>query len=256
MNQPRGEDELRAAFTAKAAEAPRAEDVLRAVRREVYQPPARRRWLAPAVAAVVVAAVGVPLGIGLSHGSNTSEKKAGGAAVSAGSAPAGGSVGTAPRAASLADSVCRPDDVTVTVRRDATGAATLTVTSRGTACRLDRVPRVQWTDNGTALDAQPEAPAPGPSSPSSPSGPSGPSGSSGSSGASAKAPEQLGVLPAGSTATATVRWASACGRPAGDVVRIDWGAGTVEAHAGAESQRSCAQETKPVLRVSAFTGLS
>jgi len=48
MNQPRGEDELRAAFTAKAAEAPRAEDVLRAVRREVYQPPARRRWLAPA----------------------------------------------------------------------------------------------------------------------------------------------------------------------------------------------------------------
>jgi len=241
MNQPRGEDELRAAFTAKAAEAPRAEDVLRAVRRAVYQPPARRRWLAPAVAAAVVAAVGVPLGIGLSHGSNTSEKKAGDAAVSAGSAPAGGSVGTAPRAASLADSVCRPDDVTVTVRRDATGAATLTVTSRGTACRLDRVPRVQWIDNGTAVDAQPESAVPGPSDPSVPS---------------AKAAGQLGVLPAGSSATATVRWAGACGQTAGDVVRIDWGAGTVEAHAGAESHRTCSQETNPVLRVSAFTGLS
>ena len=83
MNQPRSEDELRAAFTAKATEAPRAEDVLRAVRREVYQPPVRRRWLAPAVAAVVIAAIGVPLGIGLSHGNNTSEKKAGNAALNA-----------------------------------------------------------------------------------------------------------------------------------------------------------------------------
>ncbi|HEY3718230.1 MAG TPA: hypothetical protein VGL39_27200 [Jatrophihabitantaceae bacterium] len=250
MNQPRSEDELRAAFAAKATEAPQAEDVLRAVRREVYRPPARRRWLAPAVATAVIAAIGIPLGIGLSHGNNTSEKKAGDAAMGAssgagsGSAAAGRSAGTAPRAARLADSVCRPSDVTVTVRRDAAGAAILTVTSRGTACRLDRVPRVQWTDNGTAIDAQPESAVPGPSGPS------------GSSGSSAKAADQLGVLPAGSTATATVRWAGNCGQPAGDVVRVDWGAGTVEAHAGAETQRTCARQTKPVLRVSAFTGLS
>ena len=253
MNQPRSEDELRAAFTAKATEAPQADDVLRAVRREVYKPPARRRWLAPAVAAVVIAAIGVPLGIAVSHGNNTSEKKAGNAALNASGASSGSAAagaGSAPRAESSADSVCRPGDVTVTVRRDAAGVATLTISSHGTACRLDRVPRVQWTDNGTALDAQPEAPAPGPS------GSSDSSGSSSPSSPSAKAADQLGVLPAGSTATATLRWASACGQPAGDVVRIDWGAGTVEAHAGAESRRTCAQETKPVLRVSAFTGLS
>jgi hypothetical protein len=246
MNQPRSEDELRAAFAAKATEAPQAEDVLRAVRREVYRPPARRRWLAPAVATAVIAAIGVPFGIALSHGNNTSNEKAGsaGGAMSASSPAAGAAAGTAPQAARLADSVCRPGDVTVTVRRDAAGAAILTVTSRGTACRLDRVPRVQWTDNGTAIDAQPESAVPGPSGPS------------GSSGSSAKAADQLGVLPAGSSATATVRWAGACGQPAGDVVRIDWGAGTVEAHAGATSQRTCSQQAKPVLRVSAFTGLS
>jgi hypothetical protein len=243
----RGEDELRAAFAAKATEAPPADDVLRAVRREVYTAPRRPRWLVPAVAAAAAVAVGVPLGLGLSGSDSGSTKGAGDHAERApgqsgtfgersgtSAGPGAAKVPSAPAAAGAdaASAVCRPSDVTVTVRRDTAGA-TLTVTSRGAACRLDRVPQVQWADDG-AYRSTPES----------------------DSGGKPRSADQLGVLPGGATATATVRSTGPCGEPAGDLVRVDWGSGPVEAHAGAGAQRSCAQPSTQVLRVSAFAGLS
>lgn len=251
----RSEDDLRAAFQAKAADAPRADDVLRAVRRETFRPPRRRAWLVPAAAVAVVAAIGVPLGIGLSHGGETKKagpaaagslghtssapqgRSAGGAAensaggAASADASANASVGSRPNAAEAAGAApCRPDQVTVAVRRGV-DEATLSVTSRSAACALDRVPLVQWTDAHRTYAA-----APGPSAEQVPGQPA----------------PATGVLAAKATATAALSWTGDCTGPSGDVVRVDWGAGPVEVHAGATS--GCAGLGG--LRVGAFTGLS
>jgi hypothetical protein len=215
----RGEDELRAAFQQKAAEAPHAADVLRAVRSREAAPRVRRRWLVPAAAVGTIAvAVGIPLGIALSHPS-TEKKGAGGAqaetaAAGAGSSPAaaGGSAASrqaAPQATGVA--ICRPTDVGVTLR----GAA-LTVTSRGAACELARVPAV-----GLAGRPMP------------------------------KPPGRFGVLAAGATATSTLQGQGRCAALAGPL-QVDWGAGPVRV-SGATTLPSCL----PVgaLQASAFTGL-
>jgi len=73
----RSEDDLRAAFTAKADDAPAADQVLRAVRRAASRRPDRRRWLVPVIGVAAAAAVGVPLALAVSHSSNTSSRKAG-----------------------------------------------------------------------------------------------------------------------------------------------------------------------------------
>ncbi len=118
MSRPggrRSEDDLRAAFAAKATQAPKAEDVLRAVRRATRPRPSKLRWLLPAVAAAAAA----------------------------------------PAAMSANNGVCRPDQVraAVTVRRDAgVERATLTVTALAD-CRIARVPRVTW--NGATVGAVP-----------------------------------------------------------------------------------------------------
>ena len=134
----RDEDELRAAFQQKAAEAPRAADVLRAVRTREASPPApRRRWLMPAVAGAAAIAVGLPLGIALSH-SSSSEKKSGGAAqgetaaangrYSESSGAGAGAQRNAPEA--TAAQICSRAAVTVSVQAGATPGAMTTAPAR------------------------------------------------------------------------------------------------------------------------------
>jgi hypothetical protein len=220
----RGEDELRAAFQQKAAEAPRAADVLRAVRAREAAPRVRRRWLVPAAAFTTIAvAVGIPLTIALSH-SSTEKKGAGGAqpetaVAGAASSPAaaGGSAAsrqagpneTAPQATGVR--ICRPADVAVTLR----GAA-LTVTSRGAACELARVPAV-------GLGGRPMP----------------------------KPRGRFGVLAAGATATSTLQGQGQCAAPA-VALQVDWGAGPVRV-----SEATTLPSCLPVsaLQASAFTGL-
>jgi hypothetical protein len=214
----RSEDELRAAFQQKAAEAPRAADVLRAVRgREAAPRVRRRRWLVPALATAAAVAVGVPLGIALSHPSSTGTKKgaggaqqetAAGAPLSRAQGSAGG--GQAPQRATAA-AICRPADVTVRLQ-----GATLIVTSRGVACELARVPAA-----GVAGRTMPK-----------PSG-------------------QFGLLAAGATATATLRGEGLCAA-LGGLLQVDWGAGPVRVP-GTTTRPSCLQVG--TLQASAFTGL-
>lgn len=216
----RSEDELRAAFTAKAAEAPRADEVLRAVRRQVTKRPSRRRWLIPAAAIAVAATVAVPLAVALSSEHGGSAQRGRAAAQSA----AGSGEKAPPPAAGAAGGLCRPGDVTVAVRQTAAGA-TLTVTSRGRACLLARVPQVLWPGSGYAAQPQSEP-----------------------------ATRERGVLPARATARATVRWAGRC-PPSGDVIRVDWGAGPVEVHT-TPVPSTCALASGPPPDVGAFSGLS
>jgi hypothetical protein len=202
----RSEDELRAAFQQKAAEAPPAADVLRAVRaREAAPRVRRRRWLVPAVAGAAAIAVGVPLGIALSHQPSTGTKKsAGGAQHEASPAlPRGGESRAASRGAATAElaraPICRPTDVTISVQPDS-----LRITSRGVTCQLARVPSVQ-------------------------------------SGATVPAPTgSYGTLTPGATATAPLRWTGSCGAATGGVIRIDWGAGPVEVHVAGVPEAFCA----------------
>jgi hypothetical protein len=242
----RSEDELRAAFVAKADEAPRADDVLRAVRGAVYeQRRSRRRWLVPAVGAAVVVA-GVGLGVGLTSGNGSHHQtadnargEAGGGQVS-GSGPLAASApnpqqlppsaGSAAAGAGVPSDLCRPADVTVTVQRDAAGA-TLRVSSHRLACRLNRVPQVQWTGNGPPYSSE-------------------------QTDGKAIPVEPPGLLPAGATATATVHWTGSCGGPPGDVVRVDWGAGPVEVHPAGTPQPVCSTPQVAPPSVGAFTGLN
>jgi hypothetical protein len=213
----RSEDELRAAFQQKAAEAPRAADVLRAVRAREAAPRARRRrWLVPALAGAAAVAVGVPLGIALSHPSSTGTHKSAagaqhGTAAAVSPSRAEGSAGGpgAPEATSVA--ICRPADVTVRLQ-----GATLIVTSRGVACELARVPAV-----GVAGRPMP------------------------------KPARRFGVLAGGATATATVRGEGRCAA-SGGLLQVDWGAGPVQIP-GTTTLPSCLQVG--TLQASAFTGL-
>jgi len=256
----RSEDDLRAAFTAKADDAPAADQVLRAIRRAESRRPDRRRWLAPVIGGAVAAAVGVPLALAISHSSNSSSKKAdsgngpgsvaqgtagagGAAAPGAGSADEGSSgassaaakpraPGPNPSAASLA--LCGPDDVSVSLRREA-GAGALLVTSRGPACRMARVPSLQWPSGSTTFGTQQDS-------------------THGQPG-----PANFGVLPADGSASAAVQW-TGCGLPDGTVVYVDWGNGSVPVHvAAAPSPAGCTKTpapTKSSLQVGPLTGLS
>ena len=167
MSRPggrRSEDDLRAAFAAKATQAPKAEDVLRAVRRATRPRPSRLRWLLPAVGAAAAAAVAVPIALSVSHSNTGSAKQnaAAGGAVDASKEARGQAAPSAPAGMSADNGVCRPDQVraAVTVRRDAgVERATLTVTALAD-CRIARVPRVTW-NGATVRAAVPDVTAPG-----------------------------------------------------------------------------------------------
>lgn len=212
----RSEDELRAAFQQKAAEAPPAADVVRAVRAREAAPQVRRRWLVPAIAGAVAVAVGVPLGIALSHPSGSGTKYNAGARHAESSAPSPGTAGglarpEAPNAASIP--ICGQADVVVRIQSES-----LQITSQGTSCLLARVPSVQ-------IGATPAAPA-----------------------------HVFGTLAPHATATAPLHWAAGCAGPAPGVLRVDWGAGPVAVHVAATPGRVCSQPS-PTPSAGPFTGL-
>jgi len=250
MSRPggrRSEDDLRAAFAAKATQAPKAEDVLRAVRRATRPRPSKLRWLLPAVAAAAAVAVAVPIALSVSDSNVGSTRHAPNAAAGAGldaskeasqqAAP------SAPAAMSADNGVCRPDQVraAVTVRRDAgVERATLTVTALAD-CKIARIPRVTW--NGATVPAAVPAPAAGDTQRS--------------SGAPSEATtDPYGRLAAGATATATIAATDQCSARAGDAVRVDWGAGEVELHATGAAPRCEASAQPAKLNIGPFRGLS
>jgi hypothetical protein len=253
MSRPggrRSEDDLRAAFAAKATQVPEAEDVLRAVRRATRPRPSRLRWLLPAVAAAAAVAVAVPIALSVNDSSSGPSKKAparaaGGAGLDTTTYAKGEAAPSAPAAMSAASGVCRPDQVraAVTVRRDAgVEHATLTVTALAD-CRIARVPRVTW--NGAPVPtAVPGVTAPDASAQA-------------TSGAPGGAPTNpYGRLAAGTTATATIYAAGQCSTASGDTVRVDWGAGEVELHATGAAPRCEAPAQSAKLNIGPFSGLS
>jgi len=163
----------------------------------------------PAVAGAAAIAVGLPLGIALSH-SSRSEKKSGGAAqgetaaangrYSESSGAGAGAQRNAPEA--TAAQICSRAAVTVSVQGD-----TLRITSRGAACQLARVPSVQA---GATPGAMTTAPA-----------------------------REFGTLLPHTTATAPLHWTGLCTTRTGRVIRIDWGAGPVVVHAAGLPEASC-----------------
>jgi hypothetical protein len=251
MSRPggrRSEDDLRAAFAAKATQAPEAADVLRAVRRATRPRPSRLRWLLPAVGAAAAVAVAVPIALSVSDSSSGPSRKApnvaAGGGLDASKEAKGQAAPSAPAGMSADDNgVCRPDQVraAVTVRRDAgVERATLTVTALAD-CSLARVPRVTW--NGATVGAAVPAPDAG--------------GTRSGSGAPRTATaNQYGRLAAGATATATIQDGGPCSEGFGDAVRVDWGAGEVELHATGAAPRCEAPAQSAKLNVGPFSGLS
>lgn len=243
----RSEDDLRAAFTAKAGEAPSADRVARAVRQAEARPRDRRRWLAPAIGLAAAAAVGVPLALAISHSSTNSKNANSGnlpqapAAGSAGGASSAAGAGSAESRQSAAQqpgvaspALCRPADVVVSVRREA-GNGSLLVTSRGPACRIARTPSLRWPSGSTTFGTQQDS-------------------TSGN-----LDPAIYGVLPSNGVAHATVQW-NGCGLPGGSVVYVDWGSGPVRVRVDpAPPPSGCAKTPAPTdepLRVLPLSGLS
>lgn len=249
-DKPRTEADLRAAFAAKATEAPNAADVLRAVRRAERRP-GPRRWLLPATAVLAAAAVAAAIPLMLTGGDSNTKAERGAAQPAAGaggakSAPGGATsdqassrVNQAPATQfATAGSVCRADQVTthVIVGHQA-GAlrATLTVTARTATCTLSRVPQVIW--DGAVVKAAAE-----------------PSTTAGGSAPQRKVTD-FGQLPAGATATAVIAATNPCDVGAGDTVTVNWGAGPVTVKATGAVQCVAADST-PGLSVGPFAGLS
>jgi hypothetical protein len=251
MRRRRTEDDLRAAFAAKAEEAPNAADVLRAVRQAERPRRTRPRWLVPAVAAVAVAAIAVPLAL---HANDTANKHgaekaaapsanagSGGTAFDTQSTPGarkapenGAAAGSAsPPKAALATTVCRPDDVMATLTVTDATHAVLVLTARGTACSISRVPTLRWA----SVPARPEA-------------------ISAKTSASLPSGVGLGRLAEQAVATAQVHWTGACASPTGRTVQVDWGAGVVEVPLTETATASCTSAGKPAgLTIGAFNGL-
>lgn len=246
------EEDLRAAFTAKATEAPKAEDVLRAVRKAERPRPSRLRWLIPAGAAAAAVAVAVPLALNATGSSkksadnnlNVPAPAAGGAqstasafgssktdAQSTQAQPA--SKAPAPAEESVS-AICRPQDVTATLTVNSATQATLVVTAHGPACSMRRIPSLHWA---SAL-ARPNDTGAGAATASLPAG-------------------SPGRLSSGASATAPVRWDGACASAGAGPVLVNWGAGDVDVHVTAASPAKCAPADNAAnLRIGAFTGLS
>ncbi len=246
MSKRYTEDDLRAAFTAKAGEAPKADDVLRAVRQAERPRQSRRRWLVPAVAAAALVAVAVPIALSGNGTSNkaSSGKPAAGEGLSRGGAAdtrsassaslsGGASNKQAPEASSLA---CRPQDVTTTLTVTDATHATLVVTSRAGTCGISRIPRLRWAN---AL-AAPAATTPEPAATHERKG----------------FTPSTGSLAAGASATAPITWQGCL--PAAGTARVDWGAGPVDVAVTRTAQPSCDARhgsEAPGLTIGAFTGL-
>jgi hypothetical protein len=194
----RTENDLRAAFAAKAEEAPRADAVRRAVARRYADRRARRHWtlsMATLTAVVVVAAAGCFALIRYGGDSMKSGSSAGSGGGLSQKAPA------VSGAAGAAEPVCRPADLALSLgwRRAATGlVGTVTAVNHGrTACDLAVRPTVRpISAAGTVLAVATLNPAGRPA------------------GARQLLPD--------ARASAAISWPAWCGPPAGHLAQIGW----------------------------------
>jgi hypothetical protein len=227
----RTEDDLRAAFTLAAQQAPSTDDVLARldvaehVPTKPHRRPRTRVWLPIAAAAVVVAAIAVPLAITNSNSNRATSSSAGiadssigGAKGAASSAAASegfvvpaiptGPAGSVTPNVVPSTAVCAPADLTLTVSWTKTGTGLSgTIQAHNisaSACNLAVKPAIYPLDaNGKRLDVQNISTAEGYAGPSN--------------------------LNPGATATSTITWASWCGPQAATKAEVEWGAGTATA---------------------------
>ena len=244
MSKRYTEDDLRAAFAAKAGEAPKAQDVLRGVRKAERPRRSRVRWLVPAVAAAAVAAVAVPLALSVggssSNKSNAGNIPAAGAGASSryaasshapGGAQAPSGAGSNQAALPGASApTCRPQDVTTTLTVTDATHATLVVTARAGTCAISRIPSLRWANvfaQSRAMSQKRET-------------------------------QPRGSLAAGASAVAPVAWQGCA--PGATTARVDWGAGAVDVAVTGATPASCAasgrSDASSTLTIGAFAGLS
>ncbi len=235
----RSENDLREAFTTRAADAPDARDVLAAVQAAVREPRRRtaRRWLKPLAAAAAVACVGAAIGVpialraGGSGASSSSGERAGPATAlvpSQGPAP----LNNAGSAAGEGGDLCRPDQVTLALRWQGSGGV-LTATNHSPApCDL-RVRPVLRAYQASGAQAGVDAPA---------------------NTEPARGPSQLRP---GASATANLSWVGCA--PAYVTIRASWGTGEAPVTQQGRLPRSsaCAEPSGAgYLSAGWFTGLS
>jgi Protein of unknown function (DUF4232) len=237
----RTEKDLRAAFAAKAEEAPRAEAVRRAAARRHADRRGRRHWrlqMATLTTVVLVVAAGcfALIRYGNTNGEKSSSSGGGGAgyggALTSSSASAKGN--------SVADAasgpVCRPAQLTLSLtwRRAATGlVGTVTAVNHGNAgCNLAVRPVVRpLSPAGTVL---PVATADSAQQPAVPQG----------------------LFP-GLRANATVTWPAWCGASAGQLAEIGWNGQFVQVRVtGAATTPTCGHGVGTRITSGLFTPLS
>ncbi len=233
----RTEDDLRAAFTLAAQDAPSTQDVLgrlatseRPAGRAVRRSRDRSWWPIAAVAAVVLA-VAVPVGFAVSNGGNSSKSSssiAGGAdlakapAASSGSAAGGpmnlSPVAPVPPVVASGGPLCQLTDVALTFTWTSTGSGlkgALTAHNiSGIACDLAVKPAIYpLGTNRVRLEVTNVVTAEGYAGPTD-------------------------LLP-NANASSTITWNSWCGSPADNGVQVDWGAGPVTVTVQGPTTPSC-----------------
>ena len=242
----RTEDDLRAAFTLAAQDAPSTQDVLARLAAserlplDTARPGRGRSWWPIAAVAAVVLAIAVPVGFAVSTGGNSSRSSSasvtGGAAdvakapaaTSAGSAAASGSavggplLGPGPsdpvESSPTSGPLCQLTDVVLTFTWTSTGSGlkgTLTAHNvGGTACGLAVKPVIYpLGSNRVRLGVPNVVTAEGYAGPTD-------------------------VLP-NANASSTITWNSWCGSPADAGVQVDWGVGPVTVTAQGPTTPSC-----------------
>jgi hypothetical protein len=272
MERPRTEDDLRAAFTLAAQDAPSSEDVLAAVHAASTAPTPRaraartarlRRWTPIVAVAAVVVAVAVPVGIAISDDKSGSSSASSGtgydvggkaaapeaagssAAANAAGATSAGAVGgpvnspglvSPPASAPSAGRICAPADLTMGLRWTS-GAHGLTgvlevMNHTASACDLAVKPAIYPLDAAGQRLADQNV--------NTAEGYSGPQ-----------------RLLAGASASSTILWTSWCGARAGERAEVDWGSGvgTVEVATGPTTP-ACANGTPASISSGWFTPLS
>lgn len=259
-DKPRSEQDLRAAFTLAALDAPATADVLARLAAAQAPPaaPARRstvrRWAPILAAAAIVIAIAVPVGFAISNGgdgtrssaSSVSEGDAKAAATSAaaagsaGSSPAAGIVNPAPEFATPSAGpstgrTCTPGDVALTLTWTRTGHG-LTGSLKATnttsaACDLAVKPSIYPLDSaGQRLPVLNAVSAEGYAGPSR-------------------------LLP-GASATSALSWSSWCGSTASDRAEVDWNTGPATISVSGPTTPACVSGGAGNISANWFTPLS
>jgi hypothetical protein len=265
----RSEQDLRAAFTLAAQDAPATGDVLARLAAAQAAPEAgpagaagarrsaARRWAPIAAVAAIVIAIAVPVGFAISNSSDGQrssaslvsggDAKAAAAASSAAAAPAPGSSAAAgiinpspefaatPSPGPSAGRICAPSDVALTLTwtqhgRGLTGSLKATNTTSA-GCDLAVKPSIYPLDSaGQRLPVLDAVSAEGYAGPSR-------------------------LLP-GASATASLSWSSWCGSKASNRAEVDWNTGTATVNVTGPTTPACVSGGATNISSNWFTPLS